>query len=186
MNKNPMNENSINENQKNDKAITPELTPTSSQRLTKAVVQALILMLPLVAGIIVYRIWFAQPSVAPESEAAIVRSTISAQTLEERFGIRVTLIAVTAGGGIVDFRYKVVDKDKAAFIVGEPENAPSLVSEQTGITIPPPNHTMKHNAELENGASYFIFYPNIRNAVRPGMPVSVAIGATQVEPIIAQ
>src|SRR5690606_16618443 len=34
---------------------------------------------------------------------------LTAQGMEDEFGIRVRLIGVTAGGGLIDLRYKVVD-----------------------------------------------------------------------------
>jgi len=167
---------------------TPEVAPTSSAHLLKYALQALIL-LPVIAGFFVYRFWTAQPT-APQAASQTVTqaatTAISAKTLEERFGLRITLIAVTAGGGLVDFRYKIVDKDKAKFLLDDGHNMPSLVAERSGITLMPPNHTMKHNARLENGNSYFQFYANTRNAVKSGDKVAVVIGSMRLEPIVAQ
>lgn len=166
----------------------PEVAPTSSVNLLKYALQALIL-LPVIAGFFVYRFWTAQPAAPQAASQAVTQAAttaISAKTLEERFGLRITLIAVTAGGGLVDFRYKIVDKDKAKFLLDDGHNMPSLVAERSGITLMPPNHTMKHNARLENGNSYFQFYANTRNAVKSGDKVAVVIGSMRLEPIVAQ
>ncbi|CAN5672654.1 hypothetical protein BH10CHL1_BH10CHL1_40140 [soil metagenome] len=168
---------------------SPGLAPTRIARLLRYGLQALIL-LPVIAGLFAYRLWTIQ-SVTPaqtikESPAPIATTAISTKTLEERFGIRVTLIAVTASGGIVDFRYKIVDKTKAEFLLGDAHSMPSLLVERTGITLLPPNHVMKHNTQLENGRSYFQFYANTQNAVKPGDQIAVVIGSLRLEPIIAQ
>ncbi|MEZ4621618.1 MAG: hypothetical protein R2867_39800 [Caldilineaceae bacterium] len=159
--------------------------PSRTVRLAKFALQALVL-LPFVAGFIAYRLWIAQPVATTAETAATATSIISAATLEERFGVRVTLIAVTAAGGIVDLRYRVLDKNKAEFLLGDPSNTPKLISDERGITLLPPGHATKHGTRLENDTSYYTFYPNTQTAVEPGMPVSVVFGSVQLEPIVAQ
>ncbi|MCX6043678.1 MAG: hypothetical protein NT075_01090 [Chloroflexi bacterium] len=168
----------------------PVLAQTRIGRLLKYGLQAIVL-LPAIAGFFAYRLWIAQPTapVQPMPQAvtqAAASPAISAKTFEDRFGIRITLIAVTAGGGIVDFRYKIIDKKKAEFLLGDAHSMPSLMAERSGITLLPPNHVMKHNTQLENGRSYFQFYANTQNAVKPGDFVAVVIGSLRLEPIIAQ
>ena len=57
--------------------------------------------------------------VAPSGQVAfpasdrLIAAADPVQELEERYGIRITLIGITAGGGMIDFRYKVIDADKA-------------------------------------------------------------------------
>ena len=165
----------------------PRLVQTRTARLLKYGLQVLIL-LPVIAGFFAYRLWTTQSAAPAQSVNETVTQTattvISPKTLEERFGLRITLIAVTAGGGIIDFRYKVLDKKKAGFLLGD--GMPTLIGEATGITVLPPAHVMKHNAQIENGANYFMFYPNTRNAVKPGDHVSVVIGSIRLDPIIVQ
>ena len=162
-------------------SVVPVEAPTRPMRYMKYALQALVL-LPIVAGFFAYRLWIAPP--AAPSEAVL--TTVSAQMLEERFGLRVNLIAVTAGGGIIDLRYKVIDKDKAAFLLGDTHTMPSLVVEESGVTLTPPDHTMKHNSKLESGSSYFQFYPNTRNAVQPGNHVAIVIGSIRLEPMVVK
>ncbi len=172
-----------------DITSSASLTQIQTGRLLKYGLQMLVL-LPAIAGFFVYHLWVAQPAapVQPMTQTATQAATpaISAKTFEERFGIRITLIAVTGGGGIVDFRYKIIDKQKAEFLLGDAHAMPSLMAERSGITLRPPNHVMKHNNQLENGRSYFQFYANTQNAVKPGDAISVVIGSLRLEPIIAQ
>lgn len=144
--------------------------------------QALVL-LPAVAGLFAYRAWIAQPSADGQSQPA--HTVISAETLEERFGVRIRLIAVTAGGGMVDFRYKVIDPEKAEFLVGETTSPPALIVEETGETLYTSNG-MKHNTRLDEDSIHFLFFANAGNAVKAGSTVSVVFGSVQLEPMTVQ
>jgi hypothetical protein len=112
---------------------------------------------------------------------------ISNDQMEAQYGIRITLIAVTAQGGIVDFRYKVSDPVKAASILHDPANTPTLTAVDSGLTLSG-TYMSRHHKQMgmKRGAVPFTFYPNIRGAVKSGTPVSVAFGNIKVEPIVAQ
>lgn len=169
-----------------DIVITPIVAQKRFRRLAKYVLQATIL-LPLVAGIFAYQIWVKQP--APEqTDATSATTVISAQTLEERFGVQIRLLGVTAAGGMIDLRYKVIDKDKAAFLVGEGSAPPLLIAEESGVTLALDNstHGMKHNTRLETDQIYFHFFPNTQNAVKPGSLVTIVFGTVRLTPIKAQ
>jgi len=127
------------------------------------------------------------PLPAPPMTAQSPGDYISNDQLEARYGVRVTLIAVTAAGGIVDFRYKVVDPQKAAILFNDPANTPILTAVDTGFTLSPTKMGRHHGQMgIKRGAVPFTFYPNVRSAVKPGTRVSVAFGQVHVEPIIAQ
>jgi hypothetical protein len=122
-----------------------------------------------------------------EATAPTAMDTISLSELEERHGIKITLLAVTAAGGIVDFRYKVVDAAKATTLLQDPANMPTLTVVDSGLTL---NSTQmgRHHSHMrtKQGAVPFGFYPNVRRAVKPGTKVLVAFGKVRVEPIVAQ
>ena len=168
----------------NEITAAPELAQPRAVPLLKYLLQALIL-LPVVAGFVIYRVWIAQPATVPAATQAAT-TTISAKTLEERFGVRITLIAVTAAGGVVDFRYKILDQEKARFLFGDAHTMPTLLAEESGISLEPPRSEAKHNSRLENGSSHFQFYANTRNALKPGARVTVLFGSLRLEPIIVQ
>ena len=169
---------------------TPTLLRTQAGRWLKYAMQALIL-LPIIAVFLVYRAWNAQPATpsaaAPQAVALGASGAISAKTLEERFGIQVKLIGVTAGGGMVDFRYKVIDKDKAAFLFGDESQSVKLIADDNGTTLAmPEGHGMNRHSSLKNGTVNFHFFANSGGAVKAGSPVTVVIGTMRLEPIIAQ
>jgi hypothetical protein len=109
---------------------------------------------------------------------------IAEHTLEERYGIRITLIAVTAGGGMVDLRYKVIDRAKAEPALQDPTKVPVLLAED-GTRLPAPG-LVEPNQELVEGRVYYMLYPNTRGVVRPGTRVTVIVGEVELEPWIAQ
>ena len=103
-----------------------------------------------------------------------------------RYGIDVTLVAVTAAGGLIELRYQVVDPDKADRVVHDRALAPALVVEGTGQTLvmaAPPHH---HGAELQLGGTYFFLMANARNAIHRGDEVTLVIGDARLEHITAQ
>lgn len=134
--------------------------------------------------------WYYHQRTISVSPAAVQASTayISNDQLEAQYGVRVTLIGVTAMGGIVDFRYKIVDPAKAAALLHDPENAPVLTAVDSGLTLSPTQMGSRHHSQMgmKKGTAPFTFYPNVRNAVKAGTPVSVAFGKIKVEPIAAQ
>jgi hypothetical protein len=57
----------------------------------------------------------------------------------------------------------------------------------SGLTLSPTKMSRHHSQMgMKRGAVPFTFYPNVRGAVKPGTPVSVAFGSINVEPITAQ
>ena len=105
--------------------------------------------------------------------------------LEERFGIRVTLIGVTAAGGMVDFRFKVLDQNKARVLTQEHNLMPVLNVQNTDTRLAMPGGGM-HSMTLQNGKVYYLLFGNSKGVVKPGTSVSVAFGEMQLAPILAQ
>lgn len=128
-----------------------------------------------------------QTASAPPTSAQTPAGYISNDQLEAQYGVRITLIAVTAAGGIVDFRYRVVDPAKASSLLHDPANSPILTVADNGLTLSP-THMGRHqnHMAMKKGAVPFSFYPNVRGAVKPGTRVSAAFGNVRVEPMAAQ
>lgn len=122
---------------------------------------------------------------AANYQGAFGQRVLSPERFEEETGIRVTLIAVTGGGGMVDFRIKVVDVEKAARLFANPENKPILIAEDNGAKLLPPAE-MAFNVNLEADKAYFTLYTNANKAVKRGSPVTVLIGDYRLEPVNAQ
>jgi hypothetical protein len=111
---------------------------------------------------------------------------ISATELEERYGLHVRLIAVTAGGGMVDLRLKILDSDKATQLLGDPTQAPSLVADDSGTMLSVPEGSLTEDLSLRDGGVLILLFPNINGAIKPGTSVSVVFENERLEPILAQ
>ena len=110
----------------------------------------------------------------PATEAAV----------QDKYGIRITHLAVLADGGLIDFRFQVLDPDKAAPLF-ELENRPLLYVEASGLKVdslyhPPHGHT------IVAGKSQYFIYNNHQGAIRSGSPVAVVMGDLRLEHIVAK
>jgi hypothetical protein len=114
-----------------------------------------------------------------------IARVLNPQQLEEMFGVRIRLVGVTAGGGLVDFRYRVVDLAKALPLLGTHETMPSLVDKTSEVVLQAPD-TMMHHDALKQDRTYFMHYPNAGNSIKPGSEVAVVMGDIRVEWVMAQ
>ena len=111
---------------------------------------------------------------------------LSLVDLEEQYGLRVRLVAVTAGGGMVDVRLKIVDAKKAKILLQDPKNFPTLRIADNDITLIVPDETRSQEIKFEKDSIIFILFSNARGVVRPGTPVSLVFSEIQVEPVLAK
>lgn len=120
------------------------------------------------------------PVTGAVSKAPAPEPSISTKEMHERFGIEVQGIRPSAGGYMLDFRYKVVDSKKAAGFLGH-HLVPQLVDERRNarlITPSPPKvgPLRQTGAALKDGRTYFVFFANPGKAVKAGDPVAVVLG----------
>jgi hypothetical protein len=110
---------------------------------------------------------------------------ISQATLEEEYGLQVSLIGVTAAGGMVDVRLTIVDGEKAKTLLGDPKNYPSLFVEQRYF-LRTSEDVARQALKFDDGSRLFVLFPNTRGVVKPGTAVTLVFGNTAVEPILSQ
>jgi hypothetical protein len=100
--------------------------------------------------------------------------------MEEKFGVRFSFLAVTADGGMVELRYRVVDEGKAANFGHYSETAPMLISEDSGKVVDVTIMGL-HNHRVEPGRTYYVLYRNTASAIESGRPVTIAVGDLKIE-----
>lgn len=94
----------------------------------------------------------------------------------EKTGVQLERVSVTGSGGIVDLRYRVVDKDKAA-IVHDRARRPAVVDQQTGEVVNDPFMGMwMHSGLIKPGVVYYQLFVNRTRLIAPGELVSVRLG----------
>lgn len=115
----------------------------------------------------------------------IPSKTITLAELEDQYGLRVNLVAVTAAGGMVDLRLKVVDGDKAKPLVLAPTGPPTLWIAEGNVLLAANTDPRELEALFESG-NLFLLFPNSQGIVKPGAPVSIVLGSVKTEPVISQ
>jgi len=112
--------------------------------------------------------------------------TAAAQAaFEEATGVRIVGVTVTAGGGMLDLRYRVLDPDKA-IVVHDKDNPPTIVHEATNYSINKPFMHHSKGRDLHAAITYYELLLNQGEVVKPGDAVTIVIGDTRLAHIIAQ
>ncbi len=155
----------------------PEPVPHRRRRWTVIVV-----VLALLAGGFVGHHLLTGKKADIRSETTVV----DAEGLAARYGIQVSLLAVTAAGGLIEFRYQVVDPDKADPLRHDLKLLPALVVEHSGATLVLSSLPHSHGRGTRLGGTYFLLFPNARNAIHRGDLVTLVIGDVRLEHLEAQ
>ena len=103
-----------------------------------------------------------------------------------RYGINITLVGVSAAGGLIDFRYQVVDPDKASQLLHDTSLYPKFIVEDTGELVAVNSLPHNHGTELQLGATYFFLLANAHNAIHKGSALTVVIGDARLEHLRAE
>jgi len=103
---------------------------------------------------------------------------------EEETGIRVLRIVLTAGGGIVDFQFQVVDPDKA-LIVHDVENPPMMIDEKHNLILANPFHEHA-DRELHTAVTYHQMIMNGGGLLERGSKITLIVGDSKLENLTVQ
>ena len=109
-------------------------------------------------------------------------------SLEEKWGIQVIAVRLTAAKTMVDFRYRVVDAAKAKPLLDRKEN-PYLLDQASGAKLSVPASKVGNLRATSNpiaGRNYFILFQNTRSVVKAGSRVTIAIGEFRAENLTVQ
>lgn len=113
-------------------------------------------------------------------------------SLEEQWGIKVESLRLSAGGYMLDFRYRVIDPDKAMPLFDH-KIKPHLVDQETGVKsqVPSSPKVGSMRQKVRGGKPipdriYFILFGNPGGNVKPGSKVTVAIGDFKAKDLIVQ
>lgn len=120
------------------------------------------------------------------------RNDSSVENVEQQWGIRIEGLRLTAEGYMCDFRFRVIDADKAAPLLDR-RNPASLLNESTGhLTyvpamprVGPLRQTVKLGKPAE-GRTYFIFFANPGKLIQPGQRATVSIGDFVLPGLVVQ
>jgi hypothetical protein len=110
--------------------------------------------------------------------------TLSRDELVSNYGLEIKLVGVTALGGMIDVRFKVLDLSKAAVLFENPDQLPKLIAQDgTIISVQPEN---LKDLKLEQNGIVFMMFPNVNGVIQPGSEIKIIFTDFQVEGVQAQ
>jgi len=145
----------------------------------------------------------APPLVSPGTEVAAHPATAAAgvvpsakplragqrELIEDRWGIRIEALRLTASGYMLDFRYTVLDPAKAEPLFAR-KFKPVLTDEKTGavmaVPVPPKTGALRPSNDPKEGRTYFMFFANPGRFIQKSNPVTVTIGEFSVTGLIVK
>jgi hypothetical protein len=111
------------------------------------------------------------------------------QALGDKWGIELVALRSTAEGHMVDFRYRVVDAEKAVPLFKR-QTKPYLIHQESGKALGVPNTaklgSLRNSNMPQIGRTYWMFFGNHNRIVRKGDLVTVAIGDFRAKDLTVQ
>lgn len=119
-----------------------------------------------------------------EEDVSSESSNHISSELQEKWGVQVVGARLTAGGYIIDFRYRVLDAEKAAPLFSR-EIDPYLIDEESGARMSVPNPPkvgpLRNSDTPVNDRVYFILFANPGHYIKRNNKVSIVIGDLKLE-----
>jgi hypothetical protein len=122
-----------------------------------------------------------------QADPAAISAAEKKADLAERFGIELVALRLTSAETMLDFRYRVVDSQKAAALLHKGAK-PYLLDPATGarLMVPSPAYIgpLRQTAVApEVGKTYFIFFGNAGRLLKQGDRVTLVLGDARFEGI---
>jgi hypothetical protein len=109
--------------------------------------------------------------------------------MEVQWGVKVLPIRLSAEGYMLDFRYRVLDTEKATPLF-DWKIKPYLVDEATGAVLavpePPKVGALRNTRKPQPDRNYFILFANPGRYVQKGKRVTVVIGDFKAEHLVVE
>ncbi len=125
------------------------------------------------------------PAAEPLSRQSDPLAGISQTAFTAETGVRILRVFSTAGGGMLDMRYQVVDPDKA-IIIHNTQTPPKFVNEATGQVLDRPYHDHSSGTDLHAGVTYNEILVNEGGVINPDDLITVIVGESLLEHVIVQ
>ena len=145
-------------------------------------------MAPYVTAVLVLFIFFSvHSSASDERNKMNACQDKTAARYEETWGICPIGIRLSAGGYMLDFRYRVLDKEKAAPLFSR-ESTPYLIIKSSGqrfsVAETQRFGALRQTKKPEDDKNYYIIFINSGRHVKKGDAVTVIIGDIEIEDLV--
>jgi hypothetical protein len=162
----------------NEVVVDEQVGPPRAARPVVRVVMAVVALAVIFFAVLVIRGWrptSTSTTTKPTTAAAATQVPTSA-AIESKYGIRFTLVAVTAGGGMIQVRYQVIDSAKTEAIHGT-ELAPFVVDSHGTKYADPGMVGHSHVGKTQaSGSTDYILLANALGGVKAGSFVTIKVG----------
>jgi hypothetical protein len=109
--------------------------------------------------------------------------------MKRQWGVEVLWVRLTAAGNMLEFRYKVLDAEKAKPLFNR-QTKPVLIHEKSGskMMVPTPGKVgaLRNSNTPKAGTTYWMFFANPWRYIKPGDQVSIQIGDYLQQHLIVQ
>jgi len=141
------------------------------------------------AGSLAYTTFVADEPATPETAGTDARAEALALELAEQWGIEITSIRLTAHNHMIDYRYRVLDAQKATDLFKR-QIKPHLIHQKTGKVLAVPETAklgpLRNSNIPKDGKIYWMFFGNAGKLVQSGDEVTVVIGEFRVEDLVVE
>jgi hypothetical protein len=107
--------------------------------------------------------------------------------IEKKWGIRPLSIRLSAAGSLLDYRFMVIDPDKAVALMKRGDKA-FLIDQASGVKLPVPRTKVgplrQTGTKPKAGKVYPILFSNTGKVIRSGSKVTLVIGNFRMENIV--
>jgi hypothetical protein len=117
---------------------------------------------------------------------AAVRAAPARPAAAAKLGIRITALRITAGGYMIDVRYRVSDPARAKAFLAQKSKDIFLVDEATGARLGVPNTPklgtlrQRANGDVKTDRDYFVMFANPGRRLQPGAKVTLVAGGERI------
>ncbi len=105
--------------------------------------------------------------------------------VEAKWGVRVTQVAVTADGGLIELRFIVLDSDKATGMMSSVDNLPVMHPDGSDVVVNSAAQMGEHTI-LTAGQTYFLLYRDTAGTVKRGTSLSIHFGDLHIDNVTAR
>lgn len=141
-------------------------------------------------SLLIFVIWIGGLVVSLTACVAVAPSPQdAAEQLKEKWGIEITSVRMASAGHMIDFRYRVLNAEKAEPLFKR-EKKPYLIDQKSKKVLSVPNMgkvgPLRTSNNPQEGRIYWMFFGNGGKIIQTGSKVTVVIGDFRVEDLIVQ
>jgi hypothetical protein len=129
------------------------------------------------------------PVAAEQAAAEEHQSKSAEELLAETWGIQVTSVRMSTHDHMIDYRYRVLDADKAAAL-HKRQTKPYLIHQESGKVLAVPETAklgpLRNSNAPQEGKIYWMFFGNAGKLVEAGDEITVVIGDFRIEDLVVQ